>query len=460
MTEKCCIHYDSVKEAKLITLSQTDKSSWETLLSAARIRNHENIIRIGRSLTDGEIPKLKYHKVCRSMFVLKRNLNKIQSESEQTDAPSDNHATDSRSKRSSTNIQTSCGILSKECIFCKKESKYLRGTNTREKLYSCAEIRADESVRKASLSRGDSRVIAICSDELIAKEAMYHKSCYRNYTRCNYSRATTDEIITQNNEEVTMHDKAYNAVNQTLFNLIDNPKVLEYSKLTEILETELRKLQNIEERSIIAAKKNLRRRIENNFNAITFTTFDRKLYLYPDSFKDIMITEYLEMKRELDSFQRLNEKEKTISRAASLIREEIQKMEDKMPWPPTLTDLDSSRIDIGVRLKLFLHNALSGNTRMSTKSRVCRLVYSIGQDIVYAISNGKIKTPKSILFPSVIKSLTNCTELITISNKLGHGVSDSILEELFTENAFNVTDVQAVDVFIPTGIEKDCYCCS
>ena len=128
-----------------------------------------------------------------------------------------------------------------------------------------------------------------------------------------------------------------------------------------------------------------------------------------------MIGQHLEMKRELDSFQRLNEKEKTISMAASLIREEVHSMGDKMPWAPKLTDLNSSCVNIGDRLKRFLNTTLSGNTRMSTSSRVCRLVYSIGQDIVYAISNGKIKTPKSILFPSVIKSLTNCTELIAIA---------------------------------------------
>ena len=52
------------------------------------------------------------------------------------------------------------------------------------------------------------------------------------------------------------------------------------------------------------------------------------------------------------------------------------------------------------------------------------------------------KTPKSLMLPTVIKSLTNCTELITLNNKLGHGVSNSILEELFTENAFNIINKQ------------------
>ena len=98
---------------------------------------------------------------------------------------------------------------------------------------------------------------------------------------------------------------------------------------------------------------------------------------------------------------------------------------------------------------------LTGSSNVEISSRTNRLKLSIGQDIVYAVTNGKIKTPKSILYPSVIKSLTNCTELITLNNKLGHGVSDSILEELFTENAFRLIDMSGNETFIPTSIEED-----
>ena len=39
------------------------------------------------------------------------------------------------------------------------------------------------------------------------------------------------------------------------------------------------------------------------------------------------------------------------------------------------------------------------------------------------MTHGKIKTPKSILFPYAIKSLTNNTELINITHKYVHGIS-------------------------------------
>ena len=105
---------------------------------------------------------------------------------------------------------------------------------------------------------------------------------------------------------------------------------------------------------------------------------------------------------------------------------------------------------------LFLNALLSGHIGESESSRVIRLKLSIGQDLVYAISQGKIKTLKSILYPAVIKWRTNCTTLITLNNKLSHGISYSILEELFTENAFYTIDQQVnEDIFIPCGFAEN-----
>ena len=55
------------------------------------------------------------------------------------------------------------------------------------------------------------------------------------------------------------------------------------------------------------------------------------------------------------------------------------------------------------------------------------------QDLVYAITNGRVKTPKSVLYPDHIKSLTNNTELINITCRLGHEICYSLLEELSTK---------------------------
>ena len=140
-----------------------------------------------------------------------------------------------------------------------------------------------------------------------------------------------------------------------------------------------------------------------------------------------------------------------------MMREKIKTLKDTMPWPPDVHDVDTSKINITNYLDLFLSTLLSGCSMESSSSKVNPLKLSIGQDLVYAIINGRIKTPKSILYPYAIKSLTNSTKLITINNQLGHGVSASILEELATENAFGVLENQLSNSVLLNGVSKEVF---
>ena len=82
-------------------------------------------------------------------------------------------------------------------------------------------------------------------------------------------------------------------------------------------------------------------------------------------------------------------------------------------------------------------------------SRQARPKHSIAQDIVYIVPNGKAMTPKSLL-PSIIKQLTN-NKIINIVHTLGHSVSYSILNEMYTQwDAYIVHDQQENnDVILP-----------
>ena len=53
----------------------------------------------------------------------------------------------------------------------------------------------------------------------------------------------------------------------------------------------------------------------------------------------------------------------------------------------------------------------------------------MSQDIVYTVTCGRQKTPKHVLLPYGIKTLTGNVELIQMINRLGHGVSYHQLEE-------------------------------
>ena len=73
-------------------------------------------------------------------------------------------------------------VFERICLLCEK-AKYLKGTKTREALIQSVDLRADSTIRRAAVGKNDPRILAIVTRELVAAEACYHKSCYRDYTR-------------------------------------------------------------------------------------------------------------------------------------------------------------------------------------------------------------------------------------------------------------------------------------
>ena len=135
MIENCIIHYNSVSEKKLVKLSS--ESSWKTLLQAANRRGFQPILDLSITVPDEEYPPLKYHKTCRSMFTLKRDLH-VYSCGKEIEETSEAQ-TNSRSSLRLTNRddegyeRRDCDELLSNCIFCNK-AKCVRKTNTKEKL--------------------------------------------------------------------------------------------------------------------------------------------------------------------------------------------------------------------------------------------------------------------------------------------------------------------------------------
>ena len=128
-----------------------------------------------------------------------------------------------------------------------------------------------------------------------------------------------------------------------------------------------------------------------------------------------------------------------------------------MPWPPQAADLKTENIELGQYLSMFLNSLLSGKVSLQSSGRVNRLRLSVGQDLLYTISNGILRTPKSILFPYMIKTFTNCKELINITNRLDHGVSYSIFGKMETENAYKVLSEMKEDCVLPLECKEKVF---
>lgn len=121
------------------------------------------------------------------------------------------------------------------CIFCEKSNKYIKRSHTREPLIQASELRADEKVRAVATIKMDNKLLAVTSRELVAAEAHYHKTCYRDYTR-EYNIQSNNNEITATEGDRTYADDVEDAYQMLFANISDdlfsNPRVMTMVELT------------------------------------------------------------------------------------------------------------------------------------------------------------------------------------------------------------------------------------
>jgi len=181
----CCIHCSN-DSGKLYSLLSIE--FWQVLLSAAAIRNDTAILAISDPIhTEEDLNAVQYHRQCRSIFTMKAKLDTIEQDRLSTSLEAHCSTQSSQNivsgtkqltRRSSDNKWAGV-LLPAICIFCDKASKYMSSTRTRKELTKCCELRANSRIKKAAISKNDSRMLTLLSTGLdaIAIEAHYHRSC-------------------------------------------------------------------------------------------------------------------------------------------------------------------------------------------------------------------------------------------------------------------------------------------
>ena len=119
------------------------------------------------------------------------------------------------------------------CVFCEKD-KYKKKENSRETLIQCADLRSDATLRDIATQKQDSKILAIVSRDIVAAEAHYHRSCYKEYTRPRITMETDTQFGTAD-------DTAYYEAERTACtsliefirtDLLQNPRVIKMIDLT------------------------------------------------------------------------------------------------------------------------------------------------------------------------------------------------------------------------------------
>lgn len=400
MQGQCIIHCcDGDSDSNLVSPQNLD--SWKTLLRAAEIRKHLPLLNLAKDLREGEIPTVHYHRRCRSIFTLKKSLDSItQKDSEKIASASE--AAEGNSRRPSRAAPSKSVVYDEKCIFCEKSSKYVKGQNTREPLIQCSELRADDQIIKAAVTKLDQRMLAITSRELVAAEGHYHFSCYRNYTRGKPAAKSRESSEDAEKQYEVAEKKAYEELFSYIRNeLFPNPEVIPMTNLASRLQSSMKSLGVSQIKD--STKKHLRRRMETELGGSIHICSDEngKLLLYPDSLSMTELAKTVfSLKNELQHTRSLNSDD-VVTKSALLLRNDIKKQDTKQVWPP---NVEQSEFLIPESIIQFLKTLLSGNCNTPSE-RVKRLVNSFGSDLVFAVTCGRIKPPKHVLLPFAVKSL-------------------------------------------------------
>ena len=154
-------------------------------------------------------------------------------------------------------------------IFCDKVSKYAKGKDVREKLIQGIDLRADENIRKTALAKNDSKLLAIVSRDLVAAEACYHGTCYREYTRPKPETGTSSTLsfTSQDDEYACTESAAY----EKLFDYVRNnvlvtPNLIRLTDLTQTMISYMKDLGIKETKE--SCKTHLRRKLQAVFGSL------------------------------------------------------------------------------------------------------------------------------------------------------------------------------------------------
>ena len=218
--------------------------------------------------------------------------------------------------------------------------------------------------------------------------------------------------------------------------LISNPRVIKFTELITKLSFYMSNLGVL--RITDSTRNNLKWRLETTFGTLLHFKKEiegkRPLVVFPDNLTKLnLIHDNIRLQKQIELNKHCLESSDNVQQAALFICQSIKEQEKWLKtWPPTASELNESSVVLPESLRNLV-TLLTGNSEAEELSaRVKRLVNSFGQDLVYGVTCGSQRTPKHILLPYAIKSLTNNVELINMVNRCGHGISYTLLEEIDT----------------------------
>jgi hypothetical protein len=206
-----------------------------------------------------------------------------------------------------------------------------------------------------------------------------------------------------------------------------------FSEVSRFYESELEcRGVSSERRASLLKNSTFKKKVEKHFGkSITFISDEhhRLLILASNLSVHDLALEQMRIMKDLE--KRKQQCDDFIKKAALHLREKIK------IFAKEIGDIDMTEecLHLPPSVEEFFLTVLCGEKRADPSDRVKRLSVSFSQDLINDVTRGKIKMPEHVLLPHAIKTLTGNVELVTLVNRLGHGLSYHKLEEIETSIA-------------------------
>ena len=340
-----------------------------------------------------------------------------------------------------------------QCIIC-RSNKYKQEKHSKkrlkEKLSLCETLHAGKLVLAAEGRKDEALLLHIRDRDLVASEARYHFTCFRDYTRYLYLKTK--------NTESRLYEIGYKTFCETVIEerLIKRREVFRLARLNTLFKDTVKETEGVD----IGAYKDhlLKQRLHKSHPFLKFHKASKTYLVYVDNIspeeilQDVAMSSSsssedsdgdmnLEMETEEpdNATTEITDDYRLLYHAALTLKEILQnaaKSSEKLPWPPTAGDLTLERAFEVVPHQLFNFIAwASGITSEPANEHVrvsfedSRKILSSCQDIITLATKARWLMPKQCALAMAVRHMSGSAQLIGMLNGLGHCSSNSLVLE-------------------------------
>ena len=452
-------------------LRQATDAGRAVFWAAAEHRNDEVYHRILPILDSLPSSDILWHSNCYKCYTSKRNLSFVKQHSRSNvseEMDPESTSVETRSSRS-----TVSSIDWSLCLFCQKKKH--KGCKD---LINVCTFDACEAIKNAAESRGDHKMIVNIGDvDLIAAEAKYHGACRANYV------SKSNLKFHQFKEEGKEEDAYAHAFQQLVEEISPNISAGKAYDMVSLLSS----YQLILERSNVSTSasyrsEKLKRRLQHHFkDSIVFQkqadpSKPELVYSSQISLQAIINEAAKQRSKQLEEYLPVSNADdvkddriKILYHAAQILKSDMKHSKGIKIQPLCIEDVSLSKAKylIPETLYSFLCWIIAQPEKIGENGTVApscqdpedeRRVLMLGQDMVHAVTRGRVKTPKHVGLAVTLHHITGSKQIVTLLNRMGHCISYDDVEVVDTSLAQEIiTKSEESGVVIPSNISPGVF---